>query len=108
MRVCSGYIGQHKGKVWRRAKDDFHDKPRPTRMGCQKTIEQREVLSQIGKRKNRLLFGKKVGRFTTNGELEKEYDSIRQVEEDGFSNVGVCKCCKGHLKKYRGFIWNYL
>ena len=49
---------------------------------------------------------KKVAQYTLNGELVKIWDSIKDTERSGFSQVG--KCCKGIYKQHKGFIWKYI
>lgn len=49
---------------------------------------------------------KQVMQYTLNGELVKIWDSIKDTERSGFSQVG--KCCKGIYKQHKGFIWKYI
>lgn len=50
---------------------------------------------------------KKVVRLN-NGKLIKEYRSIQQTKEEGFSPSGVSKCCQNIQKSHRGFEFMYL
>ena len=48
----------------------------------------------------------KVIQFTLNGELVKEYDSIKEANAvTGISNI--CTCCKNIYKTAGGFVWKY-
>jgi hypothetical protein len=42
-----------------------------------------------------------------NGNIIKEYVSIRETEIDGFSSQIVCKCCNGNRIQHKGFQFIY-
>lgn len=51
---------------------------------------------------------KPVLQYTLDGQLIREWPSARQAErESGFNYGAVAACCRGELKKYKGFIWKY-
>lgn len=49
---------------------------------------------------------KKVGQYTLDGKLIKIWESIKETERNGFSQVG--RCCKNIYKQHKGFIWRYI
>ena len=51
---------------------------------------------------------KKVGCYTLDGVLLKEYNCIRDTKQDGFDSGNVTKCCKGIYKTYKNYIWKYM
>ena len=52
---------------------------------------------------------KPVLQYTLDGEFVREWESATQAErEGGFHQANICMCCKGKIKKYKGFIWRYL
>ena len=50
---------------------------------------------------------KKVYQYTLDGKFVKEWESIAECGRNGFNQGGICKCCNGKQKIYRGFIWRY-
>ena len=40
-------------------------------------------------------------------ETKKIYNSIKEVENDGFSSAMVSKCCNKHLKTHRKLHWMF-
>mgnify|MGYP002509051895 CR=1 FL=1 len=36
------------------------------------------------------------------------FKSIAQAEKFGFDASNICKCCKGKLKQYKNYVWNYI
>lgn len=50
---------------------------------------------------------KKIYQYTKNLELVKVWDWVQECEESGFLIKGVCKCCRGERKTYKGYIWSY-
>lgn len=50
---------------------------------------------------------KKVGQYK-DGNLIKEYPSIKSTELDNFQPSGVGACCNGRLKSYKGFQWRFI
>lgn len=51
---------------------------------------------------------KKVQRINKNGQIEKIYDSITSVKEDGFNPGCVSRVCKGQLPHHKTFKWKYV
>lgn len=43
----------------------------------------------------------------SDGKTEVYYQSLCEVEKDGFTKSCVCSCCKGELKSHKGFTWRY-
>ena len=57
---------------------------------------------------NNVLRSKQVKQYTVEGELVKEFPSIKQVKRElGFEDGNIIKCCKGKYKTAYGFIWRY-
>ena len=50
---------------------------------------------------------KKVLQFTLDGELIREWNSIKECGRNGFSQSAVCLCCQGKQKTHKGFVWKY-
>lgn len=42
-----------------------------------------------------------------NGEIIKEWNSIKEASENGYITKYIIKCCKGKKKTYRGYEWCY-
>ena len=36
-----------------------------------------------------------------------EFHSMHEAERNGFNKAHICSCCKGRLKKHKGYIWIY-
>lgn len=52
---------------------------------------------------------KKVAQYTLDGELINVYESILNVSKTTeFKLSSVSKACNGHLKTYKGFIWEFI
>ncbi len=49
----------------------------------------------------------KVLQFTKNGELVKEWSSLREADRNGYKHSNVGLCCRGVYKQYKGYIWKY-
>ena len=50
---------------------------------------------------------KKVLQFTLDGELIREWSSLRECERNGFDHGAVGRCCNGKRKSAYGFKWCY-
>lgn len=51
---------------------------------------------------------KAVLQYDLEGNLIKEWKSAKEVERIlGYSNVGISQCCRGLLKKSKGYIWRF-
>lgn len=52
---------------------------------------------------------KKVGQYTKEGKLIKEWNSIKEIEDViGFFATNITACCKGKAKSLKGYIWKYI
>lgn len=51
---------------------------------------------------------KRVFQYTLDGEFVKEWESMSEAERNGFLTSGICQCCKGKRKSYKGYIWSYV
>ena len=50
---------------------------------------------------------KTVLQYTLDGVFIREWVSTRECERNGFNHGAVAACCRGELKKYKGYIWRY-
>ena len=51
---------------------------------------------------------RKVFQYTLNGELLKEYKSLKEAGEiTGFDKTGISKCCLGQTHSSYGYVWRY-
>ena len=52
-------------------------------------------------------YSKPVLQYTLDGEFVREWPSARECGRNGFNQGSVSACCRGELKKHKGFIWKY-
>ena len=50
---------------------------------------------------------KPVLQLSLDGELIREYPSIKEAERNGFNHCNICQCCNGKQKTHKGFRWEY-
>ena len=51
---------------------------------------------------------RKIVQIDMNGNVLKEWDSARDcMNETGYFESNICKCCRGFIPSYRGFKWRY-
>jgi len=50
----------------------------------------------------------RVGQYSMNGILIKEWISTHEPEKEGFKFPCVARACRGERTHYRGFIWRYI
>lgn len=43
-----------------------------------------------------------------NGICLKTYQSIHLAKKDGFNDTLIIRCCKGRMKKHKGYNWEYI
>lgn len=49
-----------------------------------------------------------VNQFTLDGELVRTWESARDVQNStGWFESNINKCCNGHIKSYKGYVWGY-
>ena len=51
---------------------------------------------------------KKVYQYTLDGELVKQWVSLKECKDNGFNRGSISACCRGEKKAYKGFKWSYL
>lgn len=51
---------------------------------------------------------KKIKRIHLETGEEKIYASIKEILLEGFSRVGIWRCCTKRSKLYKGYSWSYL
>lgn len=64
------------------------------------------ITRRIEKQKNNVR-SKPVLQYTLEGELVKEWPSIKECGRNGFNTGNVCRCCKGKTKTHKGYKWIY-
>ena len=47
-------------------------------------------------------------RMMKNGVCLKIYQSIHLAKQDGFNDTLIIRCCKGRMKKHKGYNWEYI
>lgn len=52
--------------------------------------------------------GRKVVQYTLDGELVKVWDSVAEIEKNGYTRSHLYYCLNGMKKQYKGYIWKYL
>ena len=53
-------------------------------------------------------YKKPVIQYDLEGNVIKEWDSIKQIkEENGYSSGNISNCCNGKLKKTYGYVWRF-
>ena len=50
---------------------------------------------------------KKIYQYTLDNELVKVWDSTSECGRSGYNRCSVRDCCKGRLKKHKGYKWSY-
>ena len=50
---------------------------------------------------------KSVIQLSQDGETIKEYASISEVVEDGYTISNVSRCCRGIFQQYKGYFWKF-
>ena len=50
---------------------------------------------------------KQVGQYTLKGELVKVWCSTNECGRNGYTQSHISQCCRGELKKHKGFKWKY-
>ena len=50
---------------------------------------------------------KPVLQYDLEGNLIREWKSVTECGRNGYNHGNVAACCRGKLKKYKGFIWRY-
>lgn len=60
-----------------------------------------------GLRKWRNARGRAVLQYTTDGVLVRKWDSMAEAHENGFHKSGICDCCNGRKKLYKGYRWEH-
>jgi len=50
---------------------------------------------------------KKVLQYDKKGNFIKEWDSMRELKKEGFSQPHICSVCLGKRKSHKGYIWKY-
>lgn len=77
--------------------------------GCKHSDETIRKISDAkkGKQFNREDLSKQVYQYTLDGELVKVWPSTMECNRNGYGQGNVSACCRGKLKKYKGYRWSY-
>lgn len=52
---------------------------------------------------------RKIQQYSLNGELVNEWNSARDAQNSlGIHESNINKCCNGHIKTYKGYVWQYV
>ena len=51
---------------------------------------------------------KRVGQYTIDGELIKEFGSLKECKNNGYYIPHVTECCTGKREIYKGYVWKYI
>ena len=78
---------QHSEETKKKISESLKGKP--------KSEEHKKKLSKI------------VLQFTLDGEFIREWPSTKECGRNGFNQSSVAACCRGELKQYKGFKWQY-
>ena len=65
------------------------------------------INERISKANTNGKLSKPVLQLSLNGELIREYPSVRECERNGFEHSGVVRCCNGKQRTHRGFRFMY-
>ena len=65
------------------------------------------INERISKANTNGKLSKPVLQLSLTGELIREYPSVNECGRNGFERSGVCRCCNGKQKTYKGFRWMY-
>lgn len=50
---------------------------------------------------------KKVYQYTIDCRFVREWNSTAECGRNGFNFGNIASCCRGEIKKYKGYIWSY-
>jgi hypothetical protein len=54
-------------------------------------------------------FNRRVYQYDLNGNLLKEWDSIKSIENElGFCKTYIINCCKNRKENYKNYKWQYV
>ena len=65
------------------------------------------INERISKANTNGKLSKRVLQLSLDGELIREYPSVRECERNGFDHSNVIRCCNGKQKTYKGFRFMY-
>ena len=66
------------------------------------TINERISKSQINGKRSKIVI-----QYNLDGTFVREWPSTMECGRNGYDQSSVADCCRGKLKTYRGFIWEY-
>ena len=54
-------------------------------------------------------FNRRVYQYDLNGNLLKEWDSIKSIKNElGFCKPYIINCCKNRIESYKNYKWQYV
>ena len=106
------YTGKHHSEEAKKKIGAVHKDKHPSEESRRKMSESRmgEKNHFFGKHhseETKQKLSKKVLQFTLDGELIREWNSIKECGRNGFSQSAVCLCCQGKKTQYKGFIFQF-
>lgn len=51
--------------------------------------------------------GRAVWQYTSDGVLVRKWETMAEAHDNGFHKSGICDCCQGRKKLYKGYMWSY-
>lgn len=67
------------------------------------TRTNRSIENRVGKTARKVVL-----QYDLNGNLIKEWESLRDIEKEcGYFHTNICRCCKHQRKTSNGYIWKY-
>ena len=90
----------------------FVTKSMHNKLHRERSVKGGKIAGKIIGKKYGAINGKKrsipILQFAKDGELVKEWPSLREAERQlGIAPQSICQCCKGRLKSAGGFVWRY-
>ena len=64
-------------------------------------------LQKVSEKMTNGKLSKPVLQYTLDGQFVREWPSTMECERNGFNHSAVAACCRGKLKNYKGFLWEY-
>lgn len=50
----------------------------------------------------------KISQYDMDGNLLRVWNSLSEIQRElGYFSSNICKCCKGSINSYKGYIWKY-
>lgn len=84
--------------------NEFTPKPTKRKRAVVCSEECKNKLHRINSEKRKIT----IVQYSLNNEYIKTWPSARDVQNElGYFESGINKCCNGHIRSYKGYIWRY-